>query len=438
MHRLPKTFCTLSRGLLLSATIALFGGTALVAQAQPDNDDFDSAEVITGPYGTVIGDNTEATSEFGEPNHAGIVAQSSLWYTWIAPQDGEVTMDTIGSTGVSIRKIGPLSITNTLPLDTVLAVYTGTNLSSLRQIAANDDTQAPLSTYTERERQVFQQMYTGPSVVRFNAKAGTTYYIAVDSKFSFKSAGIASPFVDTGTTMLNWAYHSSGVFRFASEDFDVDGSMDGKTPPTLLPLYRAAENEGLGSDDASTFQTYYTFGVPGVLVTVTRVAGSSGRMLVNYHTEDRSAVATNGDYGFFDEVSGTLVFDDYEMSKSIMIPIGRSQTNAWPNREFAVVLEDAEPDDFESDEVSPPRVDNVFGTALVRILDMDIDPVYRRNLDTNGVFVGPTNSVFNFSRVAYRSPEDVGDYWTNGGIWVVRGGQIPKALRSTTASTIIS
>jgi len=420
----------LSRGLLLSATIALFGGTALVAQAQPDNDDFDAAEVITGPYGTVIGDNTEATSEFGEPNHAGNVAESSLWYTWTAPQDGEVTMDTIGSTGEAVSATfqnGQIKFTtNTLPLDTVLAVYTGTNLASLRQIAANDDTQASLSPYNRRERQTYQQLYTGPSVLRFTAKAGTTYYIALDSKFSYKFAGnFSSAYVTTGSTMLNWAYHSSGVFRFASEDFDLEGSMDGTTPPTLLPLYRAAEFEGRGGEDASTFQTYYTYGVPGVLVTVTRVAGSSGRMLVNYYTEDRTATTTNGDY---QEVYGTLVFDDYEMSKSILIPIGASRTNAWPNREFAVILEDAEVDPFESDELSPPRVDNVFGTALVRILDMDIDPVYRRNLDTNGVFVGPTNSVFNFSRVAYRSPEDVGDYWTNGGIWVVRGGTNTEGL----------
>ena len=70
----------------------------------------------------------------------------------------------------------------------------------------------------------------------------------------------------------------------------------------------------------------------GLLVTVTRLAGSSGRVLVDYATTN--LVNTNAllfgvsnavagvDYT---PVSGTLVFDDFEMSKTIVIPINSTR-----------------------------------------------------------------------------------------------------------------
>ena len=134
---------------------------------------------------------------------------------------------------------------------------------------------------------------------------------------------------------MNWAYKSSGVFRFATEDVDHS---------TGLPLYQAAETESdyqvnyVPVGNAVLF-TYYTYNVPGVLVTVTRVAGSTGRATVNYQTVDGAslpfmplppiptAIATNIPYvgavaGVdYVGVTNTLVFDDYEMSKHILIPI---------------------------------------------------------------------------------------------------------------------
>src|SRR6266700_4139278 len=41
------------------------------AQAQPDNNNFSSAWVITGTGVTTNGSNVNATKETGEPNHAG-------------------------------------------------------------------------------------------------------------------------------------------------------------------------------------------------------------------------------------------------------------------------------------------------------------------------------------------------------------------------------
>jgi hypothetical protein len=107
------------------------------------------------------GSNVDANHETGEPIHdpsalnadpplsqttlEGI--NNSIWWQWTADTTGTVTVDTIGST-----------------FNTVLAVYTGTSVNSLTQIALNDN----ISTSNTRSR------------VTFAAEAGTTYYFAVD------------------------------------------------------------------------------------------------------------------------------------------------------------------------------------------------------------------------------------------------------------------
>ena len=96
--------------------------------AQPTNDMFANAAPISGQWGSILGRNIGATAEPGEPSHAGFPATASIWYKWVAPFNGEVTLDTLGSTNA-----------NGLSLDTVLAVYTGPDISHLTQVAANDD-----------------------------------------------------------------------------------------------------------------------------------------------------------------------------------------------------------------------------------------------------------------------------------------------------------
>ncbi len=135
------------RGLLLAALLAfaLWNSQPLLAQA-PANDSFASAVLLSGSTNIVTGSNTSATSELGEPSHAGNPATASVWWTWVAPDNGPVIVDTLGSA-----------------FDTVLAVYTGDTLGGLTLVAASDD--APnLST----------------SLLAFPAVRGTTYRIAVD------------------------------------------------------------------------------------------------------------------------------------------------------------------------------------------------------------------------------------------------------------------
>ena len=296
------------------------------------------------------------------------------------------------------------------------------------------------------------QPYYGPSHLRFNAKAGTTYYIAVDSQNAYYFSGFSLG-NGPGTILLHWAYKSSGVFRFATEDVDLW---------TGFPLYQAAQTESgylvhyvpVGN---SPLFTYYKYNVPGVLVTVTRVAGSSGRATVNYQTVDGTSlpfmplqiptlIATNTpyvgavagvDYGYVgntNPISGTLIFDDYEMSKTILIPIinpGINGSGGYTNNTiFGVKLSSPGLDLNESGAVAPPRVDPSFSLALVKILNVNADPygpdiiqVVTTNgwydltntpptnpmLLTNPVIAMPTNPIVSFQKCNFRVPEDVND-----------------------------
>jgi hypothetical protein len=134
----------------------------------PANNDFASAQVISGCSGSVNGTNISANKESGEPSHSpdSNPGGASVWYRWQSPSTGSVTITTAGSN-----------------FDTLLAVYTGTSVSSLTLIGRNDDASTTPHVVS--------------SSVTFNATAGTTYRIAVDG-YDNDSGG------DTGNIVLNW------------------------------------------------------------------------------------------------------------------------------------------------------------------------------------------------------------------------------------------
>ena len=438
---------------------------------------FAGAEVITGAWGSVTNDNSGVIADVGAPNNAGNPPNAPLWYQWTAPYDGVVEMDTIGS--VNEITIPYFNDVATINLDTVLAVYTGTTLSALNQVAANDDIfpikntfnlnnnsglqGADLTLYMESGSAdsiglgfrggssvvEFPAPFYGPSGLRFNAVGGQTYYIAVDTK---ATSG-------TGPLRLSWAYKPSGVFRFATENIDyynylIGYDLVGSPINNLLYETSGTESEyidGNGNAGNSAVLTYYDYNAQGVLVTVTRVGGSTGRASVNYQTIDgtKLLVSPNDVPGVADQdylpVSGTLVFDDYEMSKTILIPIIDQGLvyGDQTNRVFGIELIDdggvTSPllDPNEPADVSQPRVDPVFGTAMIRVLNPNADP-YGPDQDFEAVTnmgivmtnmvntLAPTNPIFNFEKANYRVPADVNDTrvspWTQVTLWVERFG----------------
>src|SRR5262245_13064318 len=150
MRNLQKPQCIRGWIVVLRFVVAGCIGIASAALAQPANDNFANAENITainaGIYGSVTNDTSLATAEPpDEPNHAGFPAFSTIWYKWTAPQNGELQLDTLSSTN-----------------DTLIAVYTGNSLKTLRQVAANDDL-FPYTQFNLSGNTGITQPFNGPS-----------------------------------------------------------------------------------------------------------------------------------------------------------------------------------------------------------------------------------------------------------------------------------
>jgi len=98
-----------------------WGATSLVAR----NNAFRRAILLPGPSGsdtTTADTYVYASTEKGEPAHAGRGPFRSLWWKYQPPANGYLTLDTHGS-----RK------------NTVLGLYTGPAVAELTQVASNDD-----------------------------------------------------------------------------------------------------------------------------------------------------------------------------------------------------------------------------------------------------------------------------------------------------------
>jgi outer membrane protein assembly factor BamB/subtilisin family serine protease len=174
-------------------------------ETRPFNDDFSGRSILSGEALVARGTSVGATRETGEPNHASS-GSNSVWWSWTAPRSGTVTVDTTGSA-----------------FDTLLAVYTGSSVSALTQVGANDD--APGTT---------------ASRVTFSATSGTTYHIAVDGKggaFGVIAVGVAYPPAND-----DWA-NASPLTGVSAQ---VDGTIVNATRQTGETLMAAGTSTGGG------------------------------------------------------------------------------------------------------------------------------------------------------------------------------------------------
>ena len=116
------------------------GGPPIV---RPPNDNFADAINLSGSAGTTTGTNANATREVGERFHASFFSDKSIWYAWQSTVNGTATFDTVGSN-----------------FDTTLAIYTGTSVDQVINLAQNDDINPGVNR---------------ASRVQFPVTAGTTY-----------------------------------------------------------------------------------------------------------------------------------------------------------------------------------------------------------------------------------------------------------------------
>ena len=229
---------------------------------RPSNDNF-AGSGLAGADGTVFGSNTDATGQTGEPAIAGSPADTSVWYSWTAPENGPTSFNTRDAA-----------------FDTTLHVFTGSTFSTLASVASNDDTNGTLQ-----------------SKVTFNAVAGTTYRIAVDGfsaahgSFSLQYAqnspahdNFASPKAITGaigkdyssnvrstgepgepnhgsipdrSVWYSWTAPESGTATFNTREANFDTVLASYTGTTITGLTQLASNDQFNG----TNQSKITFAV---------------------------------------------------------------------------------------------------------------------------------------------------------------------------------
>ena len=211
-------------------------------------DAFAGRGTLSGAQATVTAHSVGATREPGEPVHAGVASDASLWWTWTAPQAGLVALDTAGSTASAGG-----------PLDTVLAVYTGSTLAGLTSVAANDDA-------------VFGSAAT--SRVVFRAVAGTAYQIAVAGR----KPG-ANPAAE-GDIVLNLAQSANNDFFAQALEFPADAPrvQDDNRGATVEP------NEPLHPANEGGQSVWWTWIAPADGTYVVDTLGSTAETVLAVYT----------------------------------------------------------------------------------------------------------------------------------------------------------
>ena len=156
--------------------------------------------------------NFDATVEAGETLI--VPSAHSVWYTWVAPSNGQAIFDTAGA-----------------DFDTILDVYTGNSLASLTLRGVSDD------------------FFGTQSKVIFNAVAGTTYRIRVRGRSPAGGAQDASQ----GVFPLNYYLIVCGNnVMEAGETCDDGNSTNGDCCSSTCALAAGGSTCSIGGNQCST------------------------------------------------------------------------------------------------------------------------------------------------------------------------------------------
>ncbi len=299
--------------------------------APPLNDDFINAEIVSGSTGSISppssSNNLRATSEPGEPLHAGQVGNGSVWFEWTAPQSGQVILNTAGS-----------------GFDTLLGIYQGNSVTALSEIASNDDDDGSIQ---------------GTSQVVFWATAGNTYKVAVDSKNNGLPAG------NGGVIQLSWSTNPN-----PRSDLAVTSVTSSPNPPWLggTVLYTATVTNN-GPDFAL-----------GLAVTL---AFDTNAYAFNLSTQGNCSVSGNivtclpsGILGLGDNRTISVVFDvksTSPLSTNISISTNSETLDANMTDNTVVltnqpILKDPPIDRLDNDIPTLPQWGMIFFAALLLLI----------------------------------------------------------------------
>ncbi|MBP7140464.1 MAG: S8 family serine peptidase [Opitutaceae bacterium] len=226
--------------------------------AAPANDDFASATELSRMNPTVTATNAKASAQANEPTHAGRTPRRSLWYRWTAPASTRYQATVMSA-----------------QLNPVVAVYTGNSLSSLVAVGS------AVSTATDAE--------VNNAIAGFDALAGTTYLIAVDSAV-------------IGATEVN------GEFTFTLTDAAWIAATNDSI--TSSPVVGADGTVYVGSNDGS----FYAFN------------GSDGRVKWRYSLVPVSLIDTGAAAV---DAQGVVYFGASNGNLYALVDAGDSATLKW-------------------------------------------------------------------------------------------------------------
>lgn len=212
--------CSFLKSLLI-AGLSLHG---VLFAAPPANDDFANAiNLGAATTATQTGTTDEATVEIDEPlvrieDLIFLPYGSTVWWKWTCPVGSErlVKVTTAGSEedGYDPDTFDLIRV----PMDTLLAVFTGAGLQTLTPVAEGDDI-----------------VLDNTSEVSFVATAGTTYFIRVDAYNSYPSnSSVKVNLTSDGPPTTAAAHVAWGKARMT-----YTGGWTPALPETMIPVLTA-------------------------------------------------------------------------------------------------------------------------------------------------------------------------------------------------------
>ena len=215
----------------LAAVVAALCAAAPAAAAPPANDAFANATVIQAPSQTA-GTTVDATREAGEPKHQ--AGTQSAWYTFTPAEDGAVQIDACADSS----------------FDSVMTVYTGTELNGLSKVAGDDDScgNAPRVTLQVKANTKYSIAVTG-----FASESSTT---EPEGTFRLNLRPIAVPANDAfaDAKRIVRAGRFTGSSTLATREFGEPRLSDEAASATVWFRYRARRNQRITLD---TFGSNY-------------------------------------------------------------------------------------------------------------------------------------------------------------------------------------
>lgn|GEM_PF-4070657 len=228
----------------------------------PSNDDFEDAAEVPAelPFDTSV-DNRIATKEAGEPDPGGFDDGHTVWYRWAAPKDGYVAIDNCTFEHS----------------DAGIAVYTGTAVNELTEVASNAG--AGGLCWEESE-------------VRFQAVEGATYKIQVDGDPRYTVLFLNFRWVPTRAVTVTKS--GSGEGTVSSEPAGIECGL----------LCEAAFYHGPASDYWKTRVTLAATPAPGSVFTGWSGEGCSGAEEVCELVTEEPSAAVDAEFEALPSLSG--------------------------------------------------------------------------------------------------------------------------------------